>query len=120
LRAPSSGASGQAGADDLALWGDVDPRKTPWAFGRRSVITVPPVAPDREPPHSIVQVEEIDVPPGAFRVVAVVHDQLAGTVAAAVNELTIGEPLPLLGDIHLFVDDPHAVIVGNEPASSSG
>jgi len=120
LRAPAPAASGQPGAEHLALWDDVDPRKTPWAFGLRSVITVPPPAPDREPPRRIVQVEEIDLPPGAFRVVAVVHDQLAGTVAAGVEDLVIVEPPPILGDIHLFADDVQAVIVGDKPASTSG
>ena len=35
------------------------------------------------------------------------------------DDLTIGEPPPLLGDIHLFADDAHAVIVEEGAKSSS-
>ena len=119
LRADAGVAAGDESADDLALWNDVDPRGTPWAFGRHLQITVPPPPPDRQPPSRIVQIEEIDVPPGVFRVVAVVHDQRAGTVAAAVADLNIAVAPPLLGEIHLFGDDPDTVVVRDERDSSS-
>ncbi len=111
-----AGASAGPRSPDADLWAEVDTGRKAWSFGRRSEITIPPPTHGRTPPRRVVQVEEIDAPPGRYRVAAVVHDQQAGTVAAAVTDLEIGGTPPLLGDVRLFTDDPEAVI----PRSGAG
>jgi hypothetical protein len=56
--------------------------------------------------------KELDAPPGSYRMVLVVQDRLARTVAAQVAEFDVPEERGALGRVHVLAEDPLAVPFG--------
>jgi VWFA-related protein len=98
------------------VWADVATDRPSSGFGRQAVLTLPPnPTPDRSYDR-VVATEEFDAPSGRYRIVAVIQDQLARTVSAAIADLEVGSDAPRLGIIGLASGDTHAVLAQDEPA----
>jgi hypothetical protein len=59
--------------------------------------------------RSVLLERELHVPPGDYRLVAVVQDQLAEVVAAATVDLVVGAGRSRLGAVHLGIIDPASI-----------
>jgi hypothetical protein len=82
-----------------------------FGFGRQAVLTLPPLpTPDRTHDR-VVATEEFDAPPGRYRIVAVVQDQLARTISATTTDIEVRADAPRLGRIGLAGGDARAIIV---------
>jgi VWFA-related protein len=93
-----------------SAWINVDPRKPSWGFDRRAEIRVPPSA-ARRPVSRAVYRNEIDVPPGDYRIVSVVEDGLTRTISTALTDFTATASTSLLGQPVLGVEDPTVLLV---------
>jgi hypothetical protein len=112
-KSPGSRRPGAGG-----LWAEVATDRDSYGFGRRATLTVPPGTTAGGPPEkSIVAVEEFDAPPGRYRIVAVIQDQLARTIAAATTDLQVSSVEGRLGPLVLVVADPQRVVIEGSPGS---
>jgi VWFA-related protein len=101
-------------------WADVAPDRETLGFARQAVLTIPPPPPaGGRPPDRIVTTQEFDAPPGRYRIVGVIQDSLAGTIAAAIADLDVGSGGPGPGPIGLASRDARAVLVQDEPSGGS-
>jgi hypothetical protein len=80
-----------------------DTRRPPWNFNREVLLQLPEgAAAGRE----LLLAREIDVPPGRYRVIAVVEDRLAGELGAAAADVVVPEPRDGLGEPVLLTTNP--------------
>jgi hypothetical protein len=78
------------------------------------VLTLPPPpTPDRTHDR-VVATKEFDAPPGRYRIVAVVQDQLARTISATTTDIEVRADAPRLGRIGLAGGDARAVIMQDQ------
>jgi len=83
----------------------------PLEFSRQVMVTF---SPDGADGAYLALAEELDAPPGRYRIVLVVQDRLAREVAAAVTEFQVAVTGQALGEVRLLVEDPQAVSVEAE------
>ncbi len=93
---------------------DVDEDTKLLEFSRQSVLTFPASATASKESRHLAFAEEMDAPPGAYRLVLVVQDRLARTVAAAVTEFQVPDERRALGAVRLLLEDPLAVAMKRE------
>lgn len=80
-----------------------DTRRPPWSFNREVLLQLPEgAAAGRE----LLLAREIDVPPGRYRIIAVVEDRLAGELGAAAADVVVPEPRDGLGEPVLLTTNP--------------
>ncbi len=96
-----------AGVQELGA--DVDEETKLLEFSRQSVLTFPASDAASKESRHLAFAEELDAPPGTYRLVLVVQDQLARTVAAAVTEFQVSDQGRALGPVRLLLEDPLAV-----------
>jgi hypothetical protein len=105
-----------AAASRSGVWADVATDLSSSGFGRQAVLTLPPPSrPDRSLDR-VVATAEFDAPPGRYRIVGVIQDQLARMVSAAVTDLQLDADTNRLGTIGLASGDAHAVLLRDTPA----
>lgn len=109
--------------------GTASPRRGAWAdaatdlssagFGRQAVLTLPPGSTSNRGFDRVVAAGEFDVPPGRYRIVAVIQDQLARTVSATTIDAPVeSDDPPRLGPVGLASGDSHAIVLQDRPAES--
>jgi len=97
---------------DPWIWVDAAQEHSPWSFSASSTTELPRSWPaDPTADRDIILTEEIDVPPGRYRIVAVVQDQLARTMGSVISDLVVSVFTGALGEIHLAVYEPRAVLM---------
>jgi len=101
------------------VWADVATDRPSSGFGRQAVLTLPPLSDPDHTADRMVSTGEFDAPPGRYRIVAVVQDQQARTIAAATTEFEVGVDTPRLGPIGLASSDAHAVRLSEPPAGTA-
>ncbi len=102
------------------VWADVATDRQSFGFGRQAVLTLPPLpTPDRTHDR-VVATEEFDAPPGRYRIVAIVQDQLARTISAATTDIEVRANAPRLGRIGLTGGDTRAIIVQEQTKNADG
>jgi len=85
------GPDGTAGG----VWADAAVGGLSWDFSRQGSLRLP-FQGDTPSGRDIILAEEVLIPPGDYRVVAVAQDRLAATLGAAVSDFTVrAEPLAL-------------------------
>lgn len=96
-------------------WQGASEGREPWSFARQATVSLPAsMESDDERDVEVLLTQEIDVPVGGYRLVAVVQDRLTRSVAADVIDFWIAPGQRALGVIGLMVLDPHAAIVTPE------
>jgi len=83
-------------------------------FSRQSVLTFPVSDATGAESRHLTFAEELDAPPGTYRLVLVVQDRLARTVAAAVTEFQVSEQGQALGAVLVMQKDPLAMAMLQE------
>jgi VWFA-related protein len=105
LRPLEPGETRRAGSPWTEAAGD----RLPWSTARQSALTLPAGWSAATDPREIVLTQEVDAPPGDYRLLAVVQDRVANAVGSALADLTIPEAAVPLGPIHLAADDARAL-----------
>jgi len=116
-------------ASALTVWSDADPDRHSWGFGNVAILPVEPSAgpagggpgeagggPDGE----VLLVQEIDAPAGAYRIVGVVRDRLAGAVGAGTAELQVPAAGTAPDAAAPFVAAPGAIVLEGHPLAPEG
>jgi hypothetical protein len=107
---------------ERSAWADVDTGREALAFSGQAEFTIPPPSPARAAgERTLVRVVEVGAPAGAYRVVGVVEDRLAGTIGAGLRDFRAGAEPAALGPVGLLVESPRSVIVhgGSEEIARS-
>lgn len=104
--AAERGAGGTAGT----AWADAAPESPSWSFSRQGILRLP-FQSEGVDGRDVLLAEEILVPPGDYRVVAVAQDRLAAVLGAAVVDFTARADPPMLTEIFLLEETPEAVIL---------
>lgn len=99
-----------------AFWADVATERPSAGFGRQATLTLPPDPRSDHGTHRVVATGEFDAPPGRYRLVVVIQDQLARAIAAAVTDIEVGANAPRIGTIALASADRDSVLVPEAPA----
>ena len=90
------------------VWSKVDRRRESFHFSQSAALQLPESAEGSR--RLVLLTRELDVPPGRYRIVAVVQDQLVGTVGAGVAFLEIPKLPPAMTDIQLAVRSGNALL----------
>ena len=104
----------KAAAGTKELDADVDEDTKLLEFSRQSVLSFPASDAAATESRHLAFAEELDAPPGTYRLVLVVQDQLARTVAATVAEFQVSGERPALGTVQLLLEDPLAMAMEQE------
>jgi len=105
LRPLEPGETRRAGSPWTEAAGD----RLPWSTARQSALTLPAGWSATTDPREIVLTQEVDAPPGDYRLLAVAQDRVANAVGSALADLTIPAAAVPLGPIYLASDDAHAL-----------
>jgi len=79
-------------------WSDVDHKRKVWSFARQSVLRI---SHDDRQLRDLMLVQEVELPVGDYRLVAVVQDQLARTISAGKIDFTVEPTTDPIGRIRL-------------------
>ncbi len=104
--AAERGPDGTAGA----VWADAAPEGPNWSFSRQGVLRLP-FQQDRWESRNVVVAEELLIPPGDYRVVAVAQDRLAAVLGAAVTDFTVRADPSALSEIFLLEETDEDVVL---------
>ncbi|HET6278842.1 MAG TPA: hypothetical protein VFG08_08670 [Candidatus Polarisedimenticolia bacterium] len=98
------------------IWADVATERPSSGFARQAILTLPHDQGADHETERVIATGEFDAPPGRYGIVAVIQDQLARTVAAAVTHIEVGAAAPRIGEIGLASGNRDAVMVPEAPA----
>ena len=95
------------------IWQDAAQDVESWSFARQAAVRFPAPS-DAGDQGEVLLTQEVEVPVGAYRLVAVVQDRLARGIAAEVADFGMAPGGQALGTIRLMGVDPNTVMVAPE------